>query len=195
MKVFMISGSRNPEGRTAQCCNAIAKGLTKAGATSELVFLPTMKLERCRQCEADGWGICRSGRCVIDDDFASLVDRLKASDLAVFANPVYFRDLTESMRSFLDRVRRLNFMQPNRPFVDKPAMGLCMAGGGGGFAPSAGYILDTILQMCGFDVIDMWNVRRQNIDVKLPVLERIGEWLATKPTSGPMPPPHSYGVA
>ena len=126
---------------------------------------------------------------MIEDDFASLVDMLKAADLAVFANPVYFRDLTESMRSFLDRVRRLNFMQPNRPFNNKPAMGLCLAGGGGGFAPSAAYILDTILQMCGFDVVDMWNVRRQNIDIKLPMLETVGEWLATKPTSGPMPPP------
>ena len=54
MKVFMISGSRNPEGRTAQCCRAVTKGLAKAGATSEVVFLPTVKLERCRQCEAVG---------------------------------------------------------------------------------------------------------------------------------------------
>ena len=89
MKVFMISGSRNPEGRTAQCCNAIAKGLTKAGATSELVFLPVMNLERCRQCDPDGWGICRrEGRCIIDDDFTSLVDKLKEADLAIFAYPV-----------------------------------------------------------------------------------------------------------
>ena len=190
MKVFMISGSRNPEGRTAQCCNAIAKGLAKAGATSELVFLPTMKLERCRQCDPDGWGICRAeGRCIIKDDFESLVNKMKEADLVVFANPVYFRDLTESMSGFLARVRRLNFMQPNRPFNGKPAMGLCLAGGGGGFAPSAGYNLDTILQMCGFDVVDMWNVRRQNIDIKLPMLETIGEWLATKPTSGPIPNP------
>lgn len=189
MKVFMISGSRNPEGRTAQCCNAIAKGLTKAGATSELVFLPVMNLERCRQCDPDGWGICRrEGRCIIDDDFTSLVDKLKEADLAIFANPVYFRDLTESMRGFLDRVRRLNFMQSSRPFNGKPAMGLCLAGGGGGGAPSACYNLDTILQMCGFDVIDMWAVRRQNIEIKLPMLEVIGSWLATKPTSGPMPP-------
>jgi multimeric flavodoxin WrbA len=190
MKAFMISGSRNPQGRTAQCCNALARGLSKAGATSELVFLPTLKLERCRQCEADGWGICRrEGWCVIKDDFASLVDKMKEADVAVFANPVYFRDLAESMRTFLDRVRRLNFMQPTRPFNGKPAMGLCLAGGGGNFAPSAGFNLDTILQMCGFDVIDMWNVRRQNFDIKLPMLETVGEWLATKPTSGPMPPP------
>lgn len=185
----MISGSRNPEGRTAHCCNAIAKGLTKAGASSELVFLPTMNLERCRQCDPDGWGICRrEGRCIIDDDFATLVDKLKEADIAVFANPVYFRDLTENMRGFLDRVRRLNFMQSSRPFNGKPAMGLCMAGGGGGGASSACYNLETILQMCGFDVIDMWAVRRQNIEIKLPMLEMIGSWLATKPTSGPMPP-------
>ena len=188
MKVMMISGSRNTAGRTAQCANAIAKGLAEAGATSELVFLPVMKIERCRQCEADGWGICRrEGRCVINDDFAGLLEKMKAADAVVAANPVYFRDLSDSMRSFLDRVRRLKFMQPDRPMEGKPAVGVCLAGGSGNFAPSAGYILDTVLQMCGFDVVDMVNVRRQNLDIKLPMLEATGRWLATKPTSGPMP--------
>jgi multimeric flavodoxin WrbA len=190
MQAIMISGSRNPEGRTAQCANAIAKGLAKAGGKSELVLLPTLKLERCRQCEADGWGICRrEGRCIIEDDFASLVEKLQAADVAVFLNPVYFRDLAESMRGFLDRVRRLRFMQPNRPMNGKPAIGVCLAGGGGGGSPSANYQLENILQMCGFDTVDMVNVRRQNIDIKLPMLEMTGEWLATVPTSGPMPPP------
>ena len=188
MKVMMISGSRNTAGRTAQCANAIAKGLAEAGATSELVFLPVMKIERCRQCEADGWGICRrEGRCVINDDFTGLLEKMKAADAVVAANPVYFRDLSDSMRSFLDRVRRLKFMQPDRPMEGKPAVGVCLAGGSGNFAPSAGYILDTVLQMCGFDVVDMINVRRQNLDIKLPMLEATGRWLATKPTSGPMP--------
>jgi len=188
MKVMMISGSRNTAGRTAQCANAIAKGLAEAGATSELVFLPVMKIERCRQCEADGWGICRrEGSCVINDDFAGLLEKMKAADAVVAANPVYFRDLSDSMRSFLDRVRRLKFMQPDRPMEGKPAVGVCLAGGSGNFAPSAGYILDTVLQMCGFDVVDMINVRRQNLDIKLPMLEATGRWLATKPTSGPMP--------
>jgi len=189
MKVMMISGSRNTAGRTAQCAQAIARGLAEAGAASELVFLPVMKIERCRQCEADGWGICRrEGRCVINDDFAGLLEKMKAADAVVFANPVYFRDLSDSMRSFLDRVRRLKFMQPDRPMEGKPAVGVCLAGGSGNFAPSAGYILDTVLQMCGFDVVDMVNVRRQNLDIKIPMLEATGRWLATKPTSGPMPP-------
>ena len=190
MHALMISGSRNTEGRTARCMNAIAKGLAKAGGASEVVFLPTMKLERCRQCDPDGWGICRSeGRCIIEDDFASIVDKLKAADVAVFASPVYLRDLTESMRGFLDRLRRISFRQNPRPMQGKPAINLCLAGGGGGGAPTANAVLENMIQMCGFDVVDVINVRRQNFDLKIPMLETTGEWLATKPTSGPMPTP------
>jgi hypothetical protein len=32
-------------------------------------------------------------------------------------------------------------------------------------------------------------VRRQNLEMKLPHLERVGEWLTTKPVSGPPPVP------
>jgi multimeric flavodoxin WrbA len=190
MQALLISGSRNLEGRTARCANAIRKGFAKSGGTSELVFLPTVKLERCRQCDPDGWGICRrEGRCVIEDDFAAIVDRLKTADVVVFANPVYFRDLSESMKTFLERLRRISFRQQKPPMQGKPAIGVCLAGGGGGGAPSACFNLETILQMIGFDVVDMVNVRRQNIDVKIPMLEMTGEWLATKPESGPMPVP------
>jgi hypothetical protein len=38
---------------------------------------------------------------------------------------------------------------------------------------------------CGFDVVDMIPVRRQNLEFKLPLLELTGEWLASKPASGP----------
>jgi len=188
MHVVMISGSRNPEGRTAGCANAIAKGLAKA--TSELFLLPTMKLERCRQCNADGWGICRTEfRCVIeDDDFAGTVEKLKAADAAVFLSPVYLRDLSESIRGFLDRLRRITFRQNTRVFQGKPAVVLAMAGGGGGGTPTTSLNLETMVGMCGYDIVDVINVRRQNFDIKVPMLEMTGAWLATKPTSGPMPP-------
>ncbi|OGO38149.1 MAG: hypothetical protein A2147_10535 [Chloroflexi bacterium RBG_16_57_8] len=190
MQAFIIAGSRNTEGRTARCANAIAKGLAKAGGKSEIVFLPTLKLERCRQCDPDGWGVCRrEGYCVIKDDFDSVVEKLKAADVAVFANPVYFRDLSESVKTFLERLRRISFRQQKPPMQGKPAIGVCLAGGGGGGAPSACFNLETILQMIGFDTVDMINVRRQNIDIKIPMLEMTGEWLFTKPESGPMPPP------
>ena len=192
MKVLILSGSRNREGQTAKAIKAVQKGLTAGKGKSEVIFLTELNLERCRQCDPDGWGLCRKeGRCIIEDDFASLVKKVKAADVLVFANPVYFGDLSESMRGFLDRYRRTLFKpgvapRPGFPMGGgTPAIGICYAGGSGNGTVSCAASLERILQTCGFDVVDMIQVRRQNIDLKLPILEMTGKWLATKPTSGP----------
>jgi len=197
MQILVLSGSRNRQGKTAQVINAILKGVTKAGGTAESLFLTELKLERCRQCNDDGWGVCRSeGRCIIEDDFASVIAKIKAADILVFANPVYFGDLSESMRVLLERFRRTRFTRPPQgapgmpPFGGggTPAIGLCFAGGSGNGTISCCASLERVLQTCGLDVVDMIPVRRQNLEFKLPLLEKVGEWLVTKPTSGPWPP-------
>ena len=44
---------------------------------------------------------------MIEDDFATLVERVTSPDVVVFvAMPVYFSDLSESPKAFLDRLRR-----------------------------------------------------------------------------------------
>jgi len=184
MQVLFLSGSRNPKGRTARTIDTLGIGVTRTGGNAEYRFLPELSLERCRQCESDGWGICRrEGRCIIEDDFPSLVESIRSADVIVFATPVYFHDLSESMRGFLDRLRRICSGNTDAQIRGKPAVGLCLAGGGGGGATSACVNLERILQQCGFDVVDMIPLRRQNLEAKLPILESTGEWLATKPTS------------
>jgi len=37
-------------------------------------------------------------RCIIEDDFNSVAAKLAAADAVVFASPVYFVDLSESLR-------------------------------------------------------------------------------------------------
>lgn len=61
MRAMILSGSRNPEGRTAQAVNAIAAGFREAGGEVDIVFLPELAIERCRQCDSDGWG-CAGGK-------------------------------------------------------------------------------------------------------------------------------------
>jgi multimeric flavodoxin WrbA len=192
MKILMLSGSKNREGRTARVIEAIGKGVAKAGGTTESIFLPELTIERCRQCEKDGWGICRrEQRCIIEDDFNSIVAKVKVADAVVFTNPVYFGDLSESMRAFLERLRRIGpRLPPGRPHAGgTPAIGVCLSGGGGGGAPNCCVSLEKIILSCGFDVVDMIPVRRQNLDFKLKLLELTGEWLVTKPTSGQDEPP------
>jgi len=186
MKVFVVSGSRNPNGQTARALNALVDGVKRAGGRAEVCFLPTMKVERCRQCNDAGWGTCRSeGRCCIEDDFAGLVAQIREADAVVFATPVYFSDLSESLRAFLDRLRRITRHEAGKQGVtDKVAMGICVAGGGGGGAPSCCAILQGILATCGFAVVDMAPVRRQNLDAKCQVLRETGAWFAQTVSSG-----------
>ena len=187
MKAIILLGSRNPEGRTAGSAAALARGLQKKGWVTESHFLTEMQIERCRQCDEKGWGICRSeGRCVIEDDFNPLVAQIKAADAVVFASPVYFHDLSESLGTFLNRLARTCRTDAGTAGIkDKAAVGICMAGGSGNGTTSCCAALERILQTCGFDVVDMIPVRRQNLEAKLPILELTGKWLVTKPTSGP----------
>ena len=180
MNAMILCGSRNSQGQTAQAADALRRGLGQ-GATSEVAFLPTMKIERCRQCDPNGWGVCRSeGRCVIQDDFAGLAAKIKAADAVVFANPVYFGDLSESLKAFLDRLRRICRHESGKAGIEgKPAVGICVAGGGGGGASACAVALEKVLSTCGFEAVDMVPARRQNLDLKLQVLEATGRWLAT----------------
>jgi multimeric flavodoxin WrbA len=185
MHVTIICGSRNRSGQTAEAVQALARGLTRKGATAEQVYLPELRIERCRQCEDHGWGLCRKeGRCVIEDDFAAAVEKLRQADAVAFATPVYYSDLSESLRAFTDRLRRTCTHDAGRRSIrGKPAVGICVAGGGGGGAPACCVSLEKVLATIGFDVVDLLPLRRQNLRAKLPALEFAGEGLAGRPAS------------
>lgn len=180
MSVLVILGSRNPAGQTARAAEALCKGLAEANCPSELVFLPQLELNLCRQCDNNGWGECLAqGRCVSQDGFNALAGRVRASGLVVFANPVYFGQLSESMRGFLDRLRRCcRNTEGKAGIAGKPAVGICVAGGGGGGSATCCVGLEQTLATCGFDVLDLVPVRRQNLEMKLELLRLTGRWLA-----------------
>ncbi|MCX7012183.1 MAG: flavodoxin family protein [Candidatus Sumerlaeota bacterium] len=179
MKVLMISGSRNPQGKTATMAEAALRGAAQAGAQCERVWLPEMKMERCRQCDEAGWGDCRAkGSCVIEDDFAALVTKIRQADAVVFATPVYFGDLSESLRAFTDRLRRITRHEAGKAgIVGKPALGVSVAGGSGNGSFFCADSLNKTLSTSGFEVRDSVAVRRQMMDLKAPSLEAGGRAL------------------
>ena len=182
MNVIVFSGSRNPEGQTARALSSMSDGLKAEAVDCVTRFLPTLNIERCRQCDKNGWGLCiKEGSCIIEDDFANLIDELRRSDGVVFGTPVYFSDLSESIRAFLDRLRRITQHENGRNGVEgKPAIGVCVAGGGGGGAPACAVNLEKIAGTCGFDIKDMIPVRRQNLQHRLVVFKETGGWFASQ---------------
>lgn len=182
MKVVTIIGSVNHDGQTATAAKALAKGIEAAGGQSEIVFLTDMEIESCRQCDQNGWGLCLSeGKCVSEDDFAKIGDLVDSADALVFATPVYYGELSESMLAFLNRFRRVrrNRTGTSASTAGKFAIGICVAGGGGGGAPNCCVSLERYLQHLAMDVVDMIPVRRQNLDMKQQVLEMTGRWLVS----------------
>jgi len=181
MKILAVVGSRNPDGTTAGAISVLLEGVAATGSQGEIIFLTESQIERCRQCEESGWGLCREeGRCVIEDEFAVLVNKLREAEAVVFATPVYFGDLSESMRAFLDRLRRITrHCEGKKGIAGKPAVGICVAGGGGGGAPVCAVSMEKVLSTCGFEVLDMVPVRRQNLEMKKDVLRTVGKWLTT----------------
>ena len=100
------------------------------------------------------------------------------------------------LKAFLDRFRRVRTTIPRGPLpanspppgpfnndIGQIAVGLCYAGGSGNGTTSCCMNLERTLQICGFDVVDMIPVRRQNLEAKIKIMELTGEWLATEPSS------------
>ena len=117
---------------------------------------------------------------MIDDEFEGIVNNIRKADSIIFATPVYFGDLSESLRAFLDRLRRICMHPSVQTKIDgKPVVGICVAGGGGSGAPSCAVSLEKILTRCGFDLLDLVPVKRQNLEMKLSVLKITGQWLGT----------------
>jgi len=180
MNVLLISGSRNPGGQTARAAEGLLVGVKEKNFEVERVFLPALDIRCCRQCNEDGWGNCSAkGACVIDDDFASVVTRLRRADCLVLATPVYYHEMSETMRAFTDRLRRtVNHPDGKVGVRGTPAIIVSVAGGGGGGAPQCCVGLQRVCEGCELAVLDTIPVRRQNLEAKMAQLRHAGAWLA-----------------
>ena len=76
-----------------------------------------------------------------------------------------------------------NITRPFNPDDGQLAIGICYAGGSGNGSTYCCMLLERTIQICGFDVVDMIPVRRQNMEFKLTLLEQVGKWLVTEPSS------------
>jgi len=178
MKVIAIQSSSNTDGLTSTLAQAVLKGAESEGGKTELVHLNKLNIKQCIACET-GWGRCRQeGICILVDDFENLRQKIAESDALIFATPVYFGDLSESARTFLDRLRRTEAFSKRNSFNEKKAIGIASAGGSGQGAVRALSNLETYLRRLGFDILDLVPVTRFTKDNILPMLETAGKHLA-----------------
>jgi multimeric flavodoxin WrbA len=178
MKILAIQSSPNVDGLTAKAAKSVLGGAEAEGATVELVNLNELVIKPCVACDS-GWGQCRrEGTCVIDDEFQLLRDKIYAADGVVFATPVYWGDLSESAKLFLDRLRRCEVKGEFKGLNSRFALGIASAGGTGNGCVKALLHLEDYLRRVGFTIFDLVTLTQASKGHKLPMLESAGHRLA-----------------
>lgn len=185
IKVVGIQSSPNLDGLTCQLAEAALDGAKSEGAQTELVHLNRLRLESCKAHDR-GWGTCRDeGKCLIEDDFQTLREKINKADALVFSTPVYFGDVSESAKRFLDRWRRCESFNHQASLLNgKMVIAIAAAGGSGGGAVSALRSLETYLRWLQFTVFDLVTATRVSKDHKLDMLKAAGRRIVASVEKG-----------
>ena len=176
MKCLAIQASPNLDGLTAHLALAVLEGVKSENGSTELIHLNNLDIKPCIACD-NGWGVCREKNiCILEDDFESLRKKITQADVLVFATPVYWHDLSESAKRFLDRLRRCESFT-FKTFTNKKIIGIASAGGSGRGAARALYNLENYLRRLGFEIFDLVSVTRFSKVHKLNMLVEAGKRL------------------
>lgn len=100
MKVIAVNGSPHANGNTAASIKTVFAELEADGIETEILNIGSSEITGCRGC-----GAClKSGHCAFaDSEFDAWVEKLNRADGILLASPVYYGNMTGSMKSFLDR--------------------------------------------------------------------------------------------
>lgn len=175
--ILIVWASPNEDGLTAAAKEQICAGIGAAGAKAERIHLNEYALKSCLAC-GDGWGLCRAeGRCVQEDRFAELYEKLLSAEGVVIVTPVYWHDLAECLKTLLDRLRRCETGH-NHALHGREALLVACAGGSGRGATHCLDTLEDTLGHMGIKAVDRLPVTRFNRGYMLPALAQAGRAFA-----------------
>lgn len=102
-KVLIISTTLRKKGNSEVLEEYFEKGVTEAGNKVEKISLVGKNINFCKGCL-----VCQeTQKCVIRDDANEIVEKIKNSDVIVFATPIYFYEMSGQMKTLLDRTNPL----------------------------------------------------------------------------------------
>ncbi len=99
MKTLAIVATRRKNGMISKITSKVIEGAQYSGHETEIINLSDFKIEYCLGC----WGCVKKGRCVINDDFNSIFEKVRDSNVLILASPTYWSNVSGLMKSFFDR--------------------------------------------------------------------------------------------
>ena len=99
-KVLIIATSPRKNGNSAKLALEFEKGVKENSNDCEIIYLCEKNINFCKGCFA----CITSHKCIINDDMNEILDKMKISDVIVFATPVYFYTINAQMKTLIDRI-------------------------------------------------------------------------------------------
>lgn len=102
-KILVLCTSPRAGGNSEILAEEFMKGASEAGHDLEKICLYDKKIEFCKGCLA-----CqKTENCILKDDAAAIIERLRQADVVVFSTPIYFYEMSGQMKTLLDRTNPL----------------------------------------------------------------------------------------
>jgi len=99
LAVLGIAASPRRSGNSELLLDQFLAGAKSAGAEVAKVVAARLRIAGCMACDR-----CWSdGRCVVQDEFQDMYERLIAADVIVLSTPVFFAGLPAQIKSLIDR--------------------------------------------------------------------------------------------
>ena len=99
MKILGICSSPRMEGNTNYYLNTVLEEARRLGAETEIIKLAGKKISGCNAC----YGCVEAKKCIVDDDFEEIFDKIVEADGILLASPVYHSCITPELKCVLDR--------------------------------------------------------------------------------------------
>jgi len=103
VKILAIYGSPRRKGNTSLLLKNAVKGAIEAGAEVEEIILRDLKMSPCLEI----YGCKKTGRCVIQDDFQQVYDKLLSCQGLMLASPIFFYTVSAHTKILMDRCQSL----------------------------------------------------------------------------------------
>lgn len=101
--ILVISTSPRKGGNSETLADSFIRGAKEAGNQVEKICLYDKTIGFCQGCLA----CLKSHRCVIHDDADIIAQKMRESDVLVFATPIYYYEMCGQMKTMLDRANPL----------------------------------------------------------------------------------------
>ena len=104
-KICILNGAGKKNGNTATMIKAFTDSAALNGNSVKEFYLQAMNIKGCLDC-----GGCRrkekdsENPCVQQDDMIEIYKAFKDADVLVFASPVYWWDITGTLKTAIDRL-------------------------------------------------------------------------------------------